>query len=340
MSAHVPGFRAADRGRDRGRAVAGVPAPAAGASVSATSSRSIATSWPRWTAIVERGLIGPKRRGRRASRSSAGCCGPPARSRRAGSQRRRGPRRLVLAAALLVPTLAATLYAVLGSPDLPDRPWRCGRTSSRQTPSQPDVQQMVAQAGGPPGASRRTICEGWLMLGRSRAVLGDTPGCRRGVPPRARPRRRRSGCRRRSRRGADRRSPAERSRPRPRALFMQAGRGRAARSALRILSRLGRLPGGRASGRARPVAVAARGEPRRRTLAAAGVGGHPGGRQGAASSIPRRCWLQIPPPPVSRSVRQAAADAEDVAACRRHGARRPDGDDPRHGREAPGAHGC
>ncbi len=86
-----------------------------------------------------------------------------------------GRRGVVLAVAFLVPILAATLYGAIGRPDLPDQPLASREELPGQTPAQPDVQQMVAGleaklAGAPDDL------EGWLMLGRSRAVLGDVPG--------------------------------------------------------------------------------------------------------------------------------------------------------------------
>ena len=58
----------------------------------------------------------------------------------------------MLAAAFLVPTLAATLYGVIGRPDLPDQPLAAREEQPGQTPGQPDVQQMVA--GWRPGWRR------------------------------------------------------------------------------------------------------------------------------------------------------------------------------------------
>ena len=95
-----------------------------------------------------------------------------------------GRRGIVLAAAFLVPTLAATLYGVIGRPDLPDQPVAARQEQPGQTPAQPDVQQMVARLEARLATSPDDL-EGWLMLGRSRAVLGDAPGLDRRVPPRA-----------------------------------------------------------------------------------------------------------------------------------------------------------
>ena len=83
----------------------------------------------------------------------------------------------MLAAAFLVPTLAATLYGVIGRPDLPDQPVAARQEQPGQTPAQPDVQQMVARLEARLATSPDDL-EGWLMLGRSRAVLGDAPGRR------------------------------------------------------------------------------------------------------------------------------------------------------------------
>lgn len=82
-------------------------------------------------------------------------------------------RLLVLGAALLVPVLALGLYAALGTPGLPDEP-----IAARNEPApsqQPDIQAMVArlQERLEQAPDDR---EGWLMLGRSRGVLGDGPG--------------------------------------------------------------------------------------------------------------------------------------------------------------------
>jgi cytochrome c-type biogenesis protein CcmH len=86
-----------------------------------------------------------------------------------------GRRGLVLAAAFLVPTLAATLYAMIGRPDLPDQPIASRSVPPGETPGQPDVQQMVARLEQRLAESPDDL-EGWLMLGRSRGVLGDLPG--------------------------------------------------------------------------------------------------------------------------------------------------------------------
>lgn len=86
-----------------------------------------------------------------------------------------GRRGVVLAAAFLVPILAATLYGVIGRPDLPDRPVAARQDQPGQTPAEPDVQQMVARLEARLAEAPDDL-DGWLMLGRSRAVLGDTAG--------------------------------------------------------------------------------------------------------------------------------------------------------------------
>src|SRR5262249_11543556 len=86
-----------------------------------------------------------------------------------------GRRGTVLAAALIVPTLAATFYAVLGSPALPDRPLAMRQDLKQEGPRAPDVPQMVARLEARLAQSPDDL-QGWLMLGRSRGVLGDAPG--------------------------------------------------------------------------------------------------------------------------------------------------------------------
>jgi cytochrome c-type biogenesis protein CcmH len=85
-----------------------------------------------------------------------------------------GRRGVALAAALLAPTLAAALYAGLGSPGLPDRPLASREDRQPDAAGQPDVRQMVA------GLEARLArepddLEGWLMLARSRGALGNMP---------------------------------------------------------------------------------------------------------------------------------------------------------------------
>ena len=91
-----------------------------------------------------------------------------------------GRRGVVLAAALLVPILATTLYAVLGSPGLPDQPLAMRQDQQQEeNPNRPDVQQMVAGLESRLAETPDDV-EGWLMLGRSRAVLGPAPARRPG----------------------------------------------------------------------------------------------------------------------------------------------------------------
>ena len=121
----------------------------------------------------ERGLIGPDeaRAGQleveRRLLRAASPAHPPA-VEAAG-----GRKLLLLAAALLVPTMAAALYAGLGSPGLPDQP--LAYRQAPPDPSQPDVQQMVAGLEARLAASPNDL-EGWLMLARSRGVLGNAQG--------------------------------------------------------------------------------------------------------------------------------------------------------------------
>jgi cytochrome c-type biogenesis protein CcmH len=123
----------------------------------------------------ERGVIGPEEaRGgrleveRRLLRAAGQGPEAPAES---GA----GNRLLLLAAALLVPTLAAALYAGLGSPSLPDQPLAQRQDETPQAPGQPDVQKMVANLEARLAQTPDDL-EGWLMLGRSRGVLGSSQG--------------------------------------------------------------------------------------------------------------------------------------------------------------------
>lgn len=84
---------------------------------------------------------------------------------------RQGP---VLAAALLVPLVTLGLYAALGAPGLPDQPLAARQDRQPEGPGRPEIERMVAQleerlAGAPDDL------EGWLMLARSRGVLGQAP---------------------------------------------------------------------------------------------------------------------------------------------------------------------
>jgi cytochrome c-type biogenesis protein CcmH len=86
-----------------------------------------------------------------------------------------GRRGVVLAAALLVPLLATTLYATLGSPSLPDQPLLARQDEPPPQQQPPDVAEMVARLEARLADAPEDL-EGWLMLGRSRAVMGNLPG--------------------------------------------------------------------------------------------------------------------------------------------------------------------
>jgi cytochrome c-type biogenesis protein CcmH len=83
-----------------------------------------------------------------------------------------GRRGLVVAAAALVPLLAVMLYAGLGSPGMPDQPLAARNDRQEQDPNRPDIEQMVAQLESRLAQNPNDL-EGWLMLGRSRGVLGN-----------------------------------------------------------------------------------------------------------------------------------------------------------------------
>lgn len=86
---------------------------------------------------------------------------------------------LFLAAALL-PVLATGLYVRLGAPELPDQPLHA-RNDQGAPPNPhagggqtPDVAAMVARLEARLAENPDDV-EGWMMLGRSKAVLGDAP---------------------------------------------------------------------------------------------------------------------------------------------------------------------
>lgn len=83
-----------------------------------------------------------------------------------------GHRSYVAVAAVLVPALAVALYAQLGEPRLPDQPLASRTDREPNGPGGPDVGQIVAQLEARLAESPGDL-EGWLMLGRSRGVLGD-----------------------------------------------------------------------------------------------------------------------------------------------------------------------
>ncbi|MDF1585378.1 c-type cytochrome biogenesis protein CcmI [Marinimicrococcus flavescens] len=83
-----------------------------------------------------------------------------------------GTRGVVIATAVLAPLAAAALYLPMGAPALPDRPFAA---RSEQNNQQLAIRQMVTRleerlAREPGGL------DDWLMLGRSRSVLGDMQG--------------------------------------------------------------------------------------------------------------------------------------------------------------------
>jgi cytochrome c-type biogenesis protein CcmH len=81
-----------------------------------------------------------------------------------------GGRKWAVTAALLLPVFALLLYLRLGAPDLSDQPL----AARAPAPTEPDVAQMVARLE----ARLQAVpddAEGWLMLGRSKGVLGDAP---------------------------------------------------------------------------------------------------------------------------------------------------------------------
>lgn len=77
----------------------------------------------------------------------------------------------VIAAAVAVPVLALLVYANLGAPRLPDLPFAA---RERAPDEAPDIQEMVAKLEKRL-ADQPNDVEGWLMLGRSKGVLGDQP---------------------------------------------------------------------------------------------------------------------------------------------------------------------
>ena len=180
--------------------------------------------------------------------------------------------------------------------------------------------------------------QGWLMLGRSRAVLGDTPAAveafRRAQALAADDPGALGGLAEALTGGAGGMVTPEAKTP-----VHEAGRGRAPRPPRRVLSGLGRVPGRRAS-RPRSTAGATCSRRARPT--------RPGGRrwrrriQAAAKELkldPATVLARTSAPPATAAPAVPQPSAEDVARAAAMAARRPDGDDPRHGREAPGPHG-
>lgn len=123
----------------------------------------------------ERGVIGPEeaRAGRiEVERRLLRAASPVATQEPAAAG---GPRLVLLATALLVPTLAASLYVMIGRPYLPDQPLAQRSAPPPADPSQPDVKQMVANLEARLAKSPDDV-EGWLMLARSRGVMGSSQG--------------------------------------------------------------------------------------------------------------------------------------------------------------------
>lgn len=81
----------------------------------------------------------------------------------------RGGRALLALSLLLVPALAALTYARLGSPGLPDQPLA---VRSSPAPEGPDIRAMVARLEQRLAVDPSSL-DGWLLLARSKAALGD-----------------------------------------------------------------------------------------------------------------------------------------------------------------------
>ncbi|MCX8101350.1 MAG: c-type cytochrome biogenesis protein CcmI [Geminicoccaceae bacterium] len=79
---------------------------------------------------------------------------------------------LLVAGLLLVPAIAGLTYARLGSPHLPDRPVAA---RARPAPEGPDIRAMVARLEQRLEADPASL-DGWLLLARSKAALGDPLG--------------------------------------------------------------------------------------------------------------------------------------------------------------------
>jgi cytochrome c-type biogenesis protein CcmH len=89
----------------------------------------------------------------------------------------RGGRAVVIGCALLAPLVAGLIYAALGAPQLADQPF-ASRDRGAADEEMAQIRGMVE------GLERRLAeqpedAEGWLMLARSRAVLGDMPAAAR-----------------------------------------------------------------------------------------------------------------------------------------------------------------
>jgi cytochrome c-type biogenesis protein CcmH len=124
---------------------------------------------------VERGLIGPAEAAaarleieRRILRAAP----DPAATAASADPSGGGRRHPVLAAAVQVPVQALGLYAALGAPDLPDRPFASREDRRQGDPEQPNIAAMVARLEARLAESPDDL-DGWLMLGRSKGALGD-----------------------------------------------------------------------------------------------------------------------------------------------------------------------
>lgn len=92
----------------------------------------------------------------------------------AASAPRRGGRAVLAVVALLLPLLTSALYLRLGTPTLPDRPL-ASRGDELEQDATPQIREMVAGLETRLAAAPDDL-GGWLMLGRSKGVLGDAPG--------------------------------------------------------------------------------------------------------------------------------------------------------------------
>lgn len=120
---------------------------------------------------LARGLIGPdeaaaaRREIERRLLRAAAASGPTLASTPLGKA-------LVAVALLLVPAVAGLTYARLGSPHLPDQPLAARSTLPQQGP---DIREMVARLEQRLEREPDSL-DGWLLLARSKAALGDPLG--------------------------------------------------------------------------------------------------------------------------------------------------------------------
>ncbi|HEX8374387.1 MAG TPA: tetratricopeptide repeat protein, partial [Geminicoccaceae bacterium] len=90
----------------------------------------------------------------------------------------RGGQAALVVAVLLLPAVSGALYLGLGAPTLPDRPFAARGDEGGGGPgpdAAPQIAEMVARLEKRLETQPDDV-EGWLMLGRSRGVLGDAPG--------------------------------------------------------------------------------------------------------------------------------------------------------------------